>query len=447
MFNDNYENSAYHLHEGDLVKMGKFILKIRQIRIKRETTTITKTMLFDTHDKNISKYEDEDYSRNNIMKYNNKDTNDCILKETTFIKHSINNLLLLNKQTKDDNQYCSLDYNRLEDKPTCRICFSDEYDDFNPLINPCKCSGTMKYLHVSCLRQLMQSKITKIIGKTVTLLTFKTLDCDICKTPFPENIKIKNRIYTLIDLNKPDNNYVIIEAIVKETPNIKLIFVIIFKDKQQHIKIGRAFDSDVRLSDISVSRTHACLYIYNGNCLLKDTQSKFGTLVSTSHKLCVIPGKPLYIQQGTTFMTFTLKLKLCSLLTCYKPKHLQFKNYNSFLKTVKHCKYQLKDVPNWMLTNIQMVNECEELDISSIKKVNELQRLQSNNIQNSSLLNQIASHKFINNNSNKQQHQQTIEKDIIPDQVNISVDVNNENIINNCNKNVIGNREMPSNIK
>jgi hypothetical protein len=92
-----------------------------------------------------------------------------------------------------------------------------------------------------------------------------------------------------------------------------------------------------------------------------------------------------------------------------------------------------------MLTNIQMVNECEELDISSIKKVNELQRLQSNNIQNSSLLNQIASHKFINNNnnSNKQQHQQTIEKDTIPEQLNVSVDVNNENIINNCNKNVV----------
>jgi hypothetical protein len=226
---------------------------------------------------------------------------------------------------------------------------------------------------------------------------------------------------------------------MKENCNIKSIHVITLTNDP--ISIGRGHDSDVRINDISVSRNHATLTakLETGQLLLRDGKSKFGTLVSTSHKLCVIPGKPLYIQQGTTFMTFTLKLKLCSLLTCYKPKHLQFKNYNSFLKSVKHCKYQLKDVPNWMLTNIQMVNEREELDISSIKKVNELQRLQSNNIQNSSLLNQIASHKFINNNnnSNKQQHQQTIEKDIIPEQLNVSVDVNNENIINNCNKNVV----------
>lgn len=424
VFDDDNDNAAYHLHEGDLLKMGKFILKIRQIRVKGETTTIMKTMLFDTHDKNISKYEEEDLSRNILNNNNNhKETHDCLFKEASFIKNS--NLLLLNQKTKEEQQNYSIDY-RIEDKPTCRICLSDEYDDFNPLINPCKCSGTMKYLHLNCLKQLMQSKVTKVIGKAVTVLTFKTLDCDICKSPFPENIKIKNRVYTVIDLNRPANNYVIIEGIVKETPDIKLIFVISFKDKQQYIKIGRASDADVRLSDISVSRSHACLYVYNGNCLLRDTKSKFGTLVSAGHKLCVIPGKPLYIQKGNYFMKFMLKLKLCSFCACYKPKHLPYKNYNSYLKTVKHCKYQLKDVPNFLWTDTQIVNGYEDLDISSIKKENEIQRFQSNNLQNNSLLNQISSVHFRNN---KQQS-------------------NNEegnNRTNNVNGNVNGNNGSSSN--
>ena len=36
----------------------------------------------------------------------------------------------------------------------CRICYLNEYETQykdNPLIKPCKCSGTMKYTHIRCL--------------------------------------------------------------------------------------------------------------------------------------------------------------------------------------------------------------------------------------------------------------------------------------------------------
>jgi len=35
----------------------------------------------------------------------------------------------------------------------CRICLSEEGDDAvaNPLFSPCKCAGTMKYIHLNCL--------------------------------------------------------------------------------------------------------------------------------------------------------------------------------------------------------------------------------------------------------------------------------------------------------
>ena len=38
--------------------------------------------------------------------------------------------------------------------PICRICLSEEGDDqrnINPLFSPCKCAGTMKYIHLNCL--------------------------------------------------------------------------------------------------------------------------------------------------------------------------------------------------------------------------------------------------------------------------------------------------------
>ena len=38
---------------------------------------------------------------------------------------------------------------------TCRICLGDEEEEEadNPLIAPCKCTGTMGYLHKDCLRE------------------------------------------------------------------------------------------------------------------------------------------------------------------------------------------------------------------------------------------------------------------------------------------------------
>jgi hypothetical protein len=35
--------------------------------------------------------------------------------------------------------------------PLCRICLSEDYENINPLFSPCKCSGTMKYVHLGCL--------------------------------------------------------------------------------------------------------------------------------------------------------------------------------------------------------------------------------------------------------------------------------------------------------
>ena len=34
----------------------------------------------------------------------------------------------------------------------CRICFGGEDESDNPLFSPCKCAGSMKYIHFKCLR-------------------------------------------------------------------------------------------------------------------------------------------------------------------------------------------------------------------------------------------------------------------------------------------------------
>jgi len=68
---------------------------------------------------------------------------------------------------------------------TCRICLSETFEADDPFFSPCNCSGTMKYIHVKCLQMWLKSKLhTKASGSTI--FTFwKTLECELCKTPYP----------------------------------------------------------------------------------------------------------------------------------------------------------------------------------------------------------------------------------------------------------------------
>ena len=227
-------------------------------------------------------------------------------------------------------------------KPICRICLSEDYEENNPLIHPCNCDGTMKYIHLQCLRLLIQSKIKKTETESCKVFTFKTLECEICKMAFPEKIRIKNSIFSIIDFETPDKDYIILDGLIKETPEEKSIFIVHFKNKKE-IKIGRATDANIRLSDISVSRAHAIISQYNESFYLHDTNSKFGTLISAGNKFCILYNKPFSVQKGNILFEFLMKKTFCATLRCYRPSDILYKTYNDFLDETFLYKYQYKD--------------------------------------------------------------------------------------------------------
>lgn len=58
----------------------------------------------------------------------------------------------------------------------CRICHC-ESDLGNPLLTPCYCSGSLKYVHQSCLQQWLAASDTR--------------SCELCKFNFILHTKIK----------------------------------------------------------------------------------------------------------------------------------------------------------------------------------------------------------------------------------------------------------------
>jgi hypothetical protein len=147
--------------------------------------------------------------------------------------------------------------------------------------------------------------------------------------------------------------------------------------KDKNIKIGRASDADIRLSDISVSRAHANISLYNGYLILNDTKSKFGTLINAGNHFVVLYNKPISIQKGNIFLRFLMKKKLCSILTCYRPSKVPFQNYNSFFDTIEGKKCQIKDIDNFLRTETQEVSEYEENNLMEKEDIKKKERSNS----------------------------------------------------------------------
>jgi hypothetical protein len=134
--------------------------------------------------------------------------------------------------------------------------YEDEDALNNPLFSPCKCAGTMKYIHLNCLQDWLNSRmITKETPSTKTYF-WKNLECELCKTPF-EN-QMKGKLFQIMDFERPDDDYLIMES-VKSAP-AKVIHVF-FLDKGNEFKIGRSVETDMKIADISVSRVHSLIKI------------------------------------------------------------------------------------------------------------------------------------------------------------------------------------------
>jgi len=131
----------------------------------------------------------------------------------------------------------------------------------------------------------------------------KSFNCEICKTPYPLRFRYNSKYFEIISCTRPvNNNYIVLESLnqLKDNNNYKSIHVITLNDNEKII-MGRGHDSDVRINDISVSRTHSCLALQNNKVLLKDLKSKFGTLILVQKELEITSERKLSLQIGRSY--------------------------------------------------------------------------------------------------------------------------------------------------
>ena len=166
----------------------------------------------------------------------------------------------------------------------CRICLSEE-EPGNPIISPCDCIGSVKYIHLNCISEWLDSKRHKKETPYVNSYIWRGLECEICKGAYRDEVTINGKVLSLLKyvIHPNASQYMIIESVTNSTS--KTIHVVNFSARNK-IKVGRGGCCEVRITDVSVSRHNSTFSLIetppksnNWHLGVSDERSKFGTLV------------------------------------------------------------------------------------------------------------------------------------------------------------------------
>ena len=260
--------NEYNLKEGDILRVGRITIRIKKIKFKKNENE--KGIIDLDENKNINEIKEE-------KKINKK-----------------------------------IDSNESQQNKACRICYLEEETKDNPLVQPCICSGSMKYIHINCLKKWVNTSVFTLLEakQYCNIYQYKKDECELCKTKFPEHIFHKGKNYEILDFYNDFTNCLIIESLTMDKQKNKYLYVVNLDIPNNRICIGRGHDSHVVFNDISVSRIHSYLNINKKTkkVFISDNNSKFGTLILVQAKNIILSiDLKLHIQIGRTYMEFFIK--------------------------------------------------------------------------------------------------------------------------------------------
>ena len=304
------KNSETLIQEGDIVKLGRVRLKFRTMHVgvndpdtmhtnannNNNNINITGVNIpvsnvnYSTSKKNSINVKNSLLNNNNANDNSNANCGGTI----TNVNYSCLNEGEEEQQQKPEPTFQYERSGTDEKKIYCRICYCSESDEENPLISPCKCSGSMEYIHYSCLKHCLDSKISKKEDDYHKLYFWKTFECEICKLQYPESLKYGDRIYPIVDLQITFKQFAICDYFLfddtkKETFRRGILVINLGNEiyGTNETTIGRTANNKIKLKDISVSRVHCVLKKVDDKLYLVDKGSKFGTMVYLSRDMCL----------------------------------------------------------------------------------------------------------------------------------------------------------------
>lgn len=325
--------NKYKLHTGDVIKIGRIITRIKDIKYDKNSKNDDKSLFSENDSVNKSKESNNSKILKDIGDFtsekevgsnqkhkiyslaNQRNATDPDLKDKIQVLNLNKNKILDNDKLNADKEANNNNDNNKskQDKKknlVCRICYTEEEDGVeDPLVQPCKCSGSLKYIHLKCLKHWIFTRSCLKVenNECCSVFVFKEVECEICKTKLPDLVSHNGKLHSLLDFSEEFKNYLILETLTLDDEDNKFLYVISL-DKNKNIKLGRGLLSEILLSDVSVSRIHCMFSIEGRNVYIKDNNSKFGTLILVqTPKIKLAENLSLSLQVGRTYLNFISK--------------------------------------------------------------------------------------------------------------------------------------------
>ena len=283
------KNEENRINVGDIIKLGRVRLKIETICFG---DTNESSQIINNYIKNKNKYKCGGNLNLNKNINNNMNTNINNSQNDSFIEEEIKKTIKEKNKLHSNFENSSISSQKNStSRPTCRICYLLNSDIENPLISPCNCSGSMKYIHYKCLKKCIETNLTKKIEQNYKYYNWRNYSCEICQKEYPKYFKVKDTLYPLIDLDINYLSYIICDYSLyddmKKKTTRKGILVIKMDEAKEEdfITIGRSQSNNVKLKDISVSRFHCKLIKKKNKLFIVDKGSKFGSLIYINNPL------------------------------------------------------------------------------------------------------------------------------------------------------------------
>jgi hypothetical protein len=290
-----FNDSGYQLAEGDIVKLGRVRFRVRHINID--------------------------------------DSQPACLTEPENVEET----LAIDEEAKQQAGEIG-----------CRICLSNASAVSNPLIAPCRCDGSMKWIHLRCLQNWLKTRMTYKATDYCLSFRWKTVACELCMTLLPTVLQINREVVELVDIPKPNGAYLVLELLCRNKHSERGLFLLTVADKKA-ISIGRYNSSEFKIADISVSRSHAVISSRPGAFYLTDTKSKFGTYVQVKRPLYLGLSSPCVIQTGRSLLTLVVKKPWSLIPSCLR----RTPEYELFQSDCFRDQRVLPSIPSISLSTVQ----------------------------------------------------------------------------------------------
>ena len=295
---DSTNLNRCEIKEGDIFRVGKIYLRVKEIKFQNnEKNFVNLTTSNNENTTNIiNKYNNcftSPDSRNSVNKNGdvtiNTELNGQEIQVNSPIYRKANQLKFSAIKTKK----------KIEEKKEnfCRICYGEEDDKDDPLLQPCICHGSMKYIHFNCLKHWLKTN------------TYILAEENESSKSFIYKLMHKGKAYNIFDYGNEFKSYILLECLTEDKQKNKYLYIVSLDHNIQLINIGRAHDCSLVISDASISRNHCALRIKNKKIFLEDCSSKFGTLVLIqSEQLRLVEQLKLYMQVGRSFIRCIVKV-------------------------------------------------------------------------------------------------------------------------------------------